>query len=123
MLKVTKPKFKKTTRYLDRIGRFDPKPILHEFGQRGVNALSNATPVDTGETSRGWSYKIKEGNGVYKLVWTNNVVAGQAPLVLLLQYGHATKSGYYLSGRDFINPALRPIYKDLNKRLREEVSP
>jgi hypothetical protein len=120
MIKVTKPNFKKTFSFLDRLNRFDPKPILEQYGRLGVGALSAATPVDTGETAGKWSYKIKGNKERYKLIWTNSEVPGSAPLVLMLQYGHATKSGYFLSGRDFINPALGPIYDSLNKRLLEE---
>ncbi len=120
MIKVTKPKFKKTLSFLDRLDKFDARAVLEQYGRLGVGALSAATPVSTGETASKWSYKIKGNRERYKLIWTNSEVAGAAPLVLMLQYGHATKSGYFLSGRDFINPALRPIYDALNKRLLEE---
>ena len=120
MIKITKPKFKKTLSFLDKLDRFDARPILERYGQLGVQALSNATPVDTGETASKWSYKIKGNRERYKLIWTNSEVTGSAPLVLMLQYGHATKSGSFLSGRDFINPALKPIYDALNKALLQE---
>ncbi len=120
MIKVTKPKFRKTHSFLDRLAKFDAYSTLDKYGQIGVQALSSATPVDTGQTAGKWSYKIKGNRERYKLIWTNSEVAGSAPLVLMLQYGHATKSGYFLSGRDFINPALRPVYDALNKALLEE---
>lgn len=120
MIKVSKPKFNKTNAFLNRLNEFDPAPILHEYGQIGVQALSGATPVDTGETAGKWSYKLEGNKERYRLIWTNSEVAGSAPLVLLLQYGHATKSGYFLSGRDFINPALRPVYDKLERALIEE---
>jgi hypothetical protein len=120
MISVKEPKFDKTVSFLEALEKFDARPILDEFGRLGVSALSAATPVDTGETAGKWSYKIKGNRKRYKLIWTNSEVAGSAPLVLMLQYGHATKSGYFLSGRDFINPALRPIYDGLAKALLEE---
>jgi hypothetical protein len=120
MITITKPKFSKTQKFFDKLNRFDARPVLEEFGRLGVSALSAATPVDTGKTAGKWSYKIVGNRERYRLIWTNSEIAGRAPLVLLLQYGHATKSGYFLSGRDFINPALRPIYDALNKRLVEE---
>ena len=117
-----KPKFKKTHKHLKKLDKFDPKRILDSFGRRGVVALAAATPYDKGEASRGWSYKVKGNKKRYTVTWSNNVLAGSVPLVVLLQYGHATKSGYFLSGRDFINPALRPLYDRMSRSLRQEVS-
>jgi hypothetical protein len=117
---ITTPKFPKTFSFLERLEKFDARPVLERYGQLGVSALSAATPADTGETASSWSYKITGNKERYKLIWTNFKVAGSAPLVLMLQYGHSTKSGYFLSGRDFINPALRPVYDALNKALLEE---
>ena len=121
MIRFTKPKFSKTLAFLEKNNRFDPIDILHDYGKAGVAALASNTPVDTGETSHGWSYKIEGNPSKYKLIWTNNVMAGRAPLVIMLQYGHNTKSGYFLSGRDFINPALAPIYEGLKVALFKEV--
>lgn len=120
MIKMSEPKFKKTFAFLERLNKFDPTPVLERHGQMGVAALSRATPVDTGETASKWGYKIRKKGDHYKLIWTNSEMAGTAPLVLLLQYGHATKSGYHLSGIDFINPALYPVYDSLHDELVEE---
>lgn len=120
MISITKPKFKKTATFFDRLDKFDPRPILEQFGPIGVSALSAATPVDTGETAGKWSYKIEGNKERYTLTWSNSEMAGRTPLVLLLQYGHATKGGYFLSGRDFINPALRPVYDAIQKTLIKE---
>lgn len=123
MIKIKKkPEFKKTYQYFKKLDAFDPRGILEEFGKRGVSALSNATPLDTGETAQSWSYKVAGNKERYTITWSNNESAGSVPLVVILQYGHATKSGYFLSGRDFINPALRPLYKDLSRRLSKEIS-
>jgi hypothetical protein len=123
MLKLTKPKLKKTKKFLDKLSAFDPRNILDDIGRRGVIALSNVTPFDTGDTSRNWSYRIEGTKNQYKLIWSNSEMVEGVPLVILLQYGHATKSGWFIYGRDFINPALKPIYDDLNKRLLKEVRP
>ena len=120
MIEIKEPKFNKTFSFLEALEKFDARSVLHEYGRLGVGVLSAATPVDTGETAGSWSYKITGNKERYKLIWTNSEVAGSAPLVLMLQYGHSTKSGYFVSGRDFINPALRPIYDSLNKKLLEE---
>jgi len=121
MLKVKEPQFKKTFRFFNRLKNQDVKHILERYGQLGVSALSRATPKDSGEAAAGWGYKIEGKPDRYKLIWTNSVLAGRAPLVLMIQYGHATKSGGWYSGQDFINPAIRPVYEELNQALAKEV--
>ena len=116
-----KPTFKKLYKFFDDIRVYDPRRTLEEYGKRGVAALAAATPEDTGETARAWTYKVAGNKERYTITWSNSVMAGSVPLVLLLQYGHGTKSGYFLRGQDFINPALRPLYKSLAKRLTEEM--
>lgn len=121
MLKIKEPQFKKTFRFFNKLKNNDVKPVLEHYGKLGVIALANATPKDSGETAASWGYKIKGNPERYKLIWTNSVMAGRAPLVLMIQYGHATKGGGWYSGEDFINPAIKPIYDDLNKALVKEV--
>lgn len=88
----------------------------------GVNALASATPVDTGITASSWDYKIVEEDGRVKIVWTNsNVVKGQQ-IAILLQYGHGTRNGGYVVGRDYINPALQPIFDDLANKAWKDVN-
>lgn len=95
---------------------------LEQYGVMGVNALAAATPVKTGNTASSWDYKIVEENGKIKIVWTNsNVVKGQQ-IAILLQYGHATGNGGYVVGRDYINPALQPIFDDIAKQAWKEVN-
>lgn len=122
MIRITKPKFGKTQRYLEKLEDYDPKALLEDIGRIGVQALSDNTPVDSGKTAQSWSYRVEGRGESYKVIWTNTEMAGRAPLVLLLQYGHATKSGFFLSGRDFINPALKPVYETFLKRLGQEVT-
>ena len=122
MIKVTKkPSFKSTISRLDKLDRVDVRHILHEYGKKGVQALSRATPVDTGETAQLWSYEITGNKKQYRLKWFNSATVGSVPLVIILQYGHATKSGYFINGRDFVNPALDPIYQALRNRLSKEI--
>lgn len=121
MIKVTKvPDFKKTFKFFERIDKYDPKPILEKYGALGVSALSSATPVDSGETAAGWSYEVKGNKRYYQLIWKNNKMAGSAPLILLIQYGHGTRGGTFVPGRDIINPALKPIYDALHDDLMKE---
>jgi hypothetical protein len=86
---------------------------LDSFGQRGVSALSIATPKDHGETASSWSYVIKRSPSTISINWTNSVDVGTAPLAVLLQYGHGTRNGGYVQGRDYINPAMRPIFDEI----------
>lgn len=120
MIKVKVPDFKKTFEFLEMIDKYDPKPILEKYGALGVSALAKATPVDSGETAAGWSYEVRGSKNYYQLIWKNNKMAGTAPLVLLIQYGHATRGGSFVPGRDIINPALIPIYDGLHEELVEE---
>lgn len=103
--------FKNTDAFLHRMKHSDIMKALARYGQEGVSALAHATPTDTGETASAWSYEVvEEHKSVYSIIWTNsNVVAG-VPVVILLQYGHGTGTGGYIHGRDFINPAILPIF-------------
>lgn len=83
---------------------------LERFGQAGVAALSAATPRDSGYTADAWFYEIIEEQGSWSLVWGNNHVEDGRQIAILLQYGHGTGTGGYVEGRDYINPALRPIF-------------
>lgn len=95
---------------------------LDHYGVMGVNALAAATPVNTGITASSWDYKIVEEDEKIKIVWTNsNVVKGQQ-IAILLQYGHGTRNGGYVVGRDYINPALQPIFDDLAKNAWKDVN-
>lgn len=118
---VKTPKFVKTLKFLAGVQLFDPRAILERHGRMGVNALADATPADTGDTASKWDYKITGNRKRYELIWTNSEIAGSVPLVVLLQYGHATKSGYFIQGIDFINPAIKPVIQSLKTALLQEV--
>ena len=86
---------------------------LEAYGAKGVAALQSVTPKDTGGTAAAWSYEIERGPGSYSIIWTNsNIVAG-TPLVIMLTFGHGTGTGGYVAGRDFINPAIQPIFDQI----------
>lgn len=105
-----KGNFDRTERFLQKIRDGQIFNSLSRYGREGVIALSAATPVDSGASADAWDFKVVKGSGSWSIVWTNsNMVAGQ-PLVVLLQYGHGTGTGGYVQGRDFINPAMRPIF-------------
>ena len=84
---------------------------LDVVAQEGVEALRIATPVDTGETANSWRYELEYGKGYYKIVYHNDHVVNGCNIAVILQYGHATGGGGYVSGVDYINPALGPIFK------------
>lgn len=86
---------------------------LERFGQAGVAALSAATPRESGETANAWFYEVIQDKGSWSLVWGNNHVDDGRQIAVLLQYGHGTRTGGYVEGRDYINPALAPIFDQM----------
>jgi hypothetical protein len=95
---------------------------LDRWGQLGVQALSSATPVDTGTTAASWNYEIHQSKGSTTLVWTNSNTNKGIPIALLIQYGHGTGNGGYVAGRDYINPAIQPVFDQIAKEAWEEVT-
>lgn len=119
---VQRGDFKKTNTFLNRLRKRDYISILKKYGEVGVNALYRATQKDTGETANSWDYKIVEQNNLVRLVFTNsNVTESGTPIVILIQYGHATKNGAYVEGRDFINPTMRPIFDLIVEEIWKEI--
>lgn len=97
--------------------------ILDKYGKRGVEALKAATPKDTGKTADSWTYEVTEdAKGNLKIVWRNTNVNDGQLIAILLQYGHATKSGGYVQGRDYINPAIDSIFNTMAEEAWKEVS-
>lgn len=95
--------------------------ILNEYGELGVQRLAMATPKDTGETAASWVYSIANTKSGYELRWNNAKESGGVPIVILIQYGHATKNGGYVAPKNFINPVIDEVYESLQKRLYEEM--
>lgn len=116
----TKGDFKDTEKLLKKSLGKDYMSILHDYGRKGVMALQEATPKDTGETAASWRYEITQNGSTISITWHNDHIEDGANIALLIQYGHATSNGYFIRGRDYINPALKPIFDDLaNKAWRE----
>lgn len=114
--------FKETTNFLKKMTARDYLKKLNQLGARGVAALSAATPVDTGKTSQAWRYEIFEEAGHVRICWFNDILVEEGtPLVILLQYGHGTRNGGYVVGRDFINPTIRPIFDQIAEEAWLEV--
>lgn len=114
--------FKRTIKFLTKVPDIDYKAILDKHATSALNALITATPVDSGETRSSWDYKIKKNKGGYSLVFTNSHLADSVPVIILLQYGHATRNGTYVQGRDIINPVMRPIFDEISDNIWKEVS-
>lgn len=96
--------------------------ILEKYGQEGVEALKAATPKDTGKTAESWSYAVAQTDHGARLDFINsNEVNGWFNVALMLQYGHGTRNGGWVEGRDYINPSLQPIFDSMLERAWKEV--
>ena len=117
-----KGNFSKTFNFLNNAKRGINMAMLEEYAQEGVEALSSATPVDSGLTARSWYYEItQEGRSVTISFHNTNIKSG-VPIAILLQYGHSTKNGGWVQGRDFINPAIQPIFDKIAEKAWKEVT-
>lgn len=112
--------FSKTEKYLKN--RPNLLPILKKYADQGVTALATNTPLDSGETSDSWYYDIIQTSTGYRIDFLNRNMADEVPIPILIHYGHATKSGGWVEGIDFINPALRPIFDKLSQDLWKEAT-
>lgn len=116
--------FKNTETLLRKASNINLRPILEEYGRLGVDALARNTPVDTGKTAKSWDYEIVYGKNEVKLIWVNDNMAEDTdiPIAMLIQYGHATKNGGYVTGVDYINPALTKLFDKMADKAWREVS-
>lgn len=123
MIKVTvRGSFAKTDRFLSAMKSQKHLSALDKFGPKGVAALSRATPKDRPETYGDWYFKITRNAGYYSIAWHNSAVVNGTPIVIMLQYGHGTGTGGYVQGRDFINPAIRPIFDEMVQEMWKVVT-
>lgn len=114
--------WKKTRQYLNRLSRVELTAVLNKYGSIGVQALSNATPKDSGATAEAWYYEIIERKGYSSIRWHNSNIVDGRPIAILLQYGHGTGTGGYVQGRDYIMPAIRPIFDQIAADAWKEVT-
>lgn len=114
-------KFDKTLNFLNRMLRRDQFSDLDRYGRMGVDALARSTPVETGLTSRSWSYRIIRDRRQPGIEWFNTNTVSGTPVVIFIQYGHGTGTGGYVAGRDFINPAMRPIFDQIAAEIWKKV--
>ena len=114
--------FSKLTRYLEKVKSVVKLSDLDKYGKEGVAALASATPVDTGLTASSWSYEIKHKNGTVSISFKNSNIQNGVPIAIILQYGHGTRNGGWGQGRDYINPAIPPIFDKIANDAWREVT-
>lgn len=119
--------FSKTRKFFNILLNKNYRNVAEKYGKLGVTALSNATPVDTGLTALSWTYNITErSDGSFTISWYNTNEVGNSRgyfynLIVLLEYGHATRSGTWVSGKHFVNDAMKKVLNDLEEALIEEL--
>lgn len=114
--------FKKLTSFLQRIKGLVHLSDLDKYGREGVAALESATPADTGLTARSWYYKIENKGEMVKISFHNSNIQNGIPIAVILQYGHGTRNGGWVEGRDYINPAVQPIFDKIASDAWREVT-
>lgn len=114
--------FDRTEKFLTKLSTFDFRRVIESGARDGVKALAAATPVDSGLSSDSWDYKISGGRSGITIVWTNSDVENGFPVAIMLQYGYGTGTGGYVQGRDYINPAIRPIFDQIAERVWKAVT-
>lgn len=113
--------FKKVTTYLERVKEAIHLGLLDKYGRLGVEALRRNTPEDTGKTAESWYYEIENKNGLAIIRWLNSNVNNHVNIAVIIQYGHATGTGGYVEGIDYINPVMRPIFLTIADGAWKEV--
>lgn len=114
--------FSKLTSFLEKKRNLNQKGILDKYGRAGVAALASATPVDTGFTASSWYYEVINKDGSVTIEFKNRNVQNGVPIAIILQYGHATRNGGWVEGRDYINPAIQPIFDEIVTNAWKEVT-
>lgn len=114
--------FNNTERYLRNLSNADIKNILDKYGKVGVVALSNATPKDSGLTAQSWYYEVVTRPGYYSVRWRNRNIQDNIPIAILIQYGHGTRNGGWVEGRDYVMPAIRPVFDQILADATREVT-
>jgi hypothetical protein len=122
MITITeKGSFSRTEAYLRRMKDAQRFAVLSKYGSLGQNALSNATPVDSGLAAASWSYSIVQRPGYYSIRWHNSDVENGFPVAVMIDYGHGTGTGGYVQGRNYVMPAIRPIFDQIVAEAMREL--
>ena len=113
--------YKRAERYFKRLTQKKYLQILDKYGKQGVEALAAATPKDTGRTADSWRYEIETSPNSSSIIFVNDNINKYVNIAVILQYGHATRNGGWVEGRDYINPAVQPLFDEMVKKAWEEV--
>jgi hypothetical protein len=119
---VSKGSFKATEALLKKVAKIDVRGILESSAKQGVKALASATPHDSGLAATSWGYEISGSGGRYTITWTNTDVETGFPVAIMLQYGYGTGTGGYVQGRDYINPAMKPVFDQIADKVWKAVT-
>ena len=111
----------RTTKFLHNVLHLDYKTILGRYGRRGVEALKASTPVDSGKTADCWKYDIEETGNGFTISWSNTNINDGVNIAIILRYGHGTGTGGYVVGRDYINPAVQPVFEEMADAVWKEL--
>lgn len=114
--------FSKLTKFLEKAKQKVNLGDLDKYGREGVAALKSATPVDSGLTAESWYYEIERTAGSTKIVFKNSNIQNGVPIAIILQYGHGTGTGGWVEGRDYINPAIQPVFDKIVNDAWKEVT-
>lgn len=114
--------FSKLNSYLNRLKGINYKDLLNKYGERGVKALAASTPVESGKTASSWYYEIEGDKSQIKMTFLNSNVNQGVPIAIILQLGHGTGTGGWVEGRDYINPAVQPIFDNIVNEAWREVT-
>ena len=114
--------FSKLTRFLEKAKNAVHLGILDKYGREGVAALTSATPLDSGKTASSWYYEVQHDEGTASINFYNSNVNKGVPIAIILQYGHGTGTGGWVQGRDYINPAIQPIFDKIANEAWREVT-
>lgn len=111
-----------TEEFLRRAKDLKIESVLNKYGAKGVQALASATPIDSGRTASSWGYEIERSGSGWSIHWTNDNINQNVNIAVILQYGHGTGTGGYVAGRDYINPAIAPIFQEIADEAWKEVT-
>ena len=114
--------FRKATRYFERLREIVHLGTLDKYGREGVAALASATPAESGKTASSWYYEITNNGQTAKISFYNSNVNKGVPIAIVIQYGHGTRNGGWVEGRDYINPAIQPIFDRIAEEIWREVT-
>lgn len=114
--------FKNTEKFLKSVSNLNVMGVLQAGGKAGVAALAGSTPMESGRAASSWGYEVSKAGGVYTITWTNTDVENGFPVVIMLQYGYGTGTGGYVQGRNFINPAIKPIFDSIADKVWKAVT-